>query len=420
MRAERLDERVVRWEAPNGLRILTEQLPGVRSSALGIWFRRGGAHDRGRGLGAAHLLEHMVFKGTERRSAHEIARALEARGATLDAFTSRDHTNYQAHLLDTDLPVAVDVLTDLVRRPLLRESDLELERQVVLEEISGVQDTPDDLVFERHGQTLWGDHPYGQSILGSEETVSALSAAELREVHTGAYHPGNCVIACAGSVEADALIALLEAEGWLDVAGGAPTPVIEPGPARHGVRKHEVRDITQCHLVFGTDTVAVSDPRRYVFSLITTVLGGGMSSRLFQKVREELGLAYAIFAYHQFHRSAGQAGVYVGTRPETAALATEAILGEYRRIATEGLPAGELEEGKRQLKGHLVLGLESAVSRMHRLAAQELNQLGYRPLDQVLAEIDAVTPEQVAAVGAEFFAPERQTIFGLGPEPVHG
>jgi len=411
---EQLDERLVRCVAPNGLRVLTEALPGVRSAAVGIWVRSASVHESPDRMGVSHLLEHMVFKGTERRNPYQIALELESRGGSLDAFTSRDHTTYQAHVLDADLPVAVDVLTDLVRRPLLRQSDLDLERNVILEEISSVQDAPDDLVFELHARALWPTHPYGYSILGTPETVGAINSDDLLACHLSGYYPGNCIIAAAGNIEHDQLMASLEREGWFEGDATQVRAGIPPVDAVRGERIDVPRESQQCHLVFGSDAVSSRDPRRYVFSIISTVFGGGMSSRLFQKVREELGLAYAVFSYQQFYQTAGVTGVYVGTQSETADQAAEVILGEYARLATEGLPAEELAQGKQQLKGQIMLSLESPMSRMHRLAGVELTRDRYRRLDEILAEIDAVTGEEVRAVAAEFFAPDRQTLVRLG------
>jgi len=416
VQVEQLDERLVRCVAPNGLRVLTEVLPGVRSAAVGIWIRQASAHEQVGQMGISHLLEHMVFKGTERRSARQIALELEGRGGSLDAFTSRDHTAYQAHILDADLPVAIEVLTDLVRRPLLRDSDLGLEKNVVLEEINGVADAPDDMVFELHSQALWPTHPYGYTILGTRETVTGLTAPDLRTMHGSGYYPGNCVIAAAGNIAHDQLMTVLEREGWFEGSESrAPLPSVAAVPARRGLRVEESRDSQQCHIVFGTDTVPGHDPRRYTFGLIATIFGGGMSSRLFQRIREELGLAYTVFSYQQFYQTTGQTGVYVGTQPETADQASEAILAEYRQLAAEGLLAEELASGKQQLKGQIMLSLESPSSRMHRLAGVELTRERYRRLDEILAEIDAVTMADVRAVAAEFFAPERQTIVRLGP-----
>jgi predicted Zn-dependent peptidase len=412
----RLDEGLRRTVAPNGLTILTELLPGVRSVAAGVWVRTASAHEPRAKMGVSHLLEHMVFKGTERRTARQLALELEARGGSLDAYTSRDHTNYQAHVLDEDLPRALDVLTDLVRHPLLRDQDLALERNVVLEEIATVDDTPDDMVFELFNERLWPTHPYGYSILGTRESVGALSATDLQAVHGAGYYPGNCVIALAGRVDHDAVLAGLEREGWFaDGAPAAPVPAVEPRPAERGQQHTVERDTAQVHFVFGSDTFPYRDRRRFALSIITNAFGGGMSSRLFQRIREELGLAYGIYAYQQFFQSAGVAGVYVGTQPATADQALEAIRAEYATLSASGLSAEDLAQGKQQLKGQIMLSLESPVSRMSRLATLALHQEAYRPLDAILAEIDAVRAEDVAALTAEFFAPERQTVVRLGP-----
>lgn len=416
MRTEQLDAGLFRSTASNGLVVLSETLPGVRSAAVGLWVRTASAHEPVGQMGISHLLEHMVFKGTERRGARELALALEERGGSLDAFTGRDTTSFQAHVLDRDLPLAVDVLTDLVRRPLLRQSDLDLERKVILEEISGVDDTPDDLVFELHARALWPQHPYGYSILGTRETVGALSAADLRRLHDDAYFPANCVIASAGNVEHEVLLAALEREGWF---GGEDRPArkaVGAEPAQRGVIRTEERDTTQSHIVLGTDTFSIGDPRRFAMSILVNALGGGMSSRLFQRVREELGLAYAVYAYNQFHQGTGQLGIYVGTRPGSAEAALEAIQQELRRMAGQGLDEAELLVGKRQLQGQLMLALESPGARMSRLANFTLHREPYRTLDTIIQEIEAVPAAQVAAVAAEFLDPARQTVQMLGPE----
>ncbi|HVK01435.1 MAG TPA: pitrilysin family protein [Gemmatimonadales bacterium] len=416
MDTDRLDDGLHRTVSPSGLVVYSESLPGVRSAAVGIYLRTASAHEQREQMGISHLLEHMVFKGTERRSARDLALALEVRGGSLDAYTGRDATSYQAHVLDADLPLAVDVLTDLVRRPLLRESDLEPERNVVLEEINGVADTPDDFVFELHAETLWPAHPYGYSILGTPDTLAGLSAGDLRCLHQTGYYRGNCVIAAAGNLEHDRLLEALEAEGWFeDATLERGRPPVAPAPAQRGATRWEERDTAQTHIVFGTDTFPLRDPRRFAISILTNVFGGGMSSRLFQRVREELGLAYAVFAYKNFHQSSGQLGVYVGTQTASADQAVDAIRAEYDRIAREGLPPDELETGKLQLKGQIMLALESPMARMGRLAGFSLHDDPYRPLDRMLAEVDAVTADDVSAVAAEFFPPDRQTVVRLGP-----
>jgi predicted Zn-dependent peptidase len=401
---------------PNGLTVLSESMPGVRSVAFGAWVRAASLHEPRELMGVSHLLEHMVFKGTARRSAKQIALELEALGGSLDAFTSREHTVYQARVLDEHLEIAADVIGDFVFGPSLRASDLDLERKVVLEEIAMVDDTPDDLVFELHNEALWGAHPYGYSILGTRDTVSSLGTADLRALHERAYHPSQLVVAASGNVDHDVLLAVLERTGWTARVGGDATRLIVPPPhVEPPTRRHVERDGAQTHIVVGTTTVSHEDPRRHAVILLSSILGGGMSSRLFQRVREELGLAYSVYTFQSFHADVGMHGVYVGTGPETARDALEAIHLELADVASRGLPESELAMGKSQLKGQITLSLESVTARMYRCAAVELYGEPYRSLDEMLALVDAVTSEQVAEVAREFFAPERQTIVSLGP-----
>ena len=415
MQQEILDEGLVRSAAPNGLIVLSERLTGVRSAAVGIWVRSASAHEPRELMGAAHLLEHLVFKGTERRSQKQIAEELEVRGGALDAYTSRDHTSFQAHVLDADVPLAVEVLTDLVRHPLLRSEDLELERNVVLDEINSVLDTPDDLVFELHSRTLWPEHPYGYSILGTPESVGRLRDQDLQVLHRAGYYHGNCVIAAAGHVDHDQLLTVLEREGWFEGPLESARQPIAGVPAQRGAVVTEHRETAQSNIVLGTDCFDGRDPRRYALAILSNIFGGGMSSRLFQRVREELGLAYAVYAFHHLYQSAGTLGVYVGTHPASATEAEAAIRAELSRLSREGLSSEELAGGQRQLKGQVMLALESPSSRMHRLAGTVLHGERYRRLDEILAEIDAVSLESVAALAAEFFQPERWCTVRLGP-----
>ena len=417
MNTVRLDHEVWQTTAPNGVVVCSERVPTVRSAAVGVWVRAASAHEARPQMGVSHLLEHMVFKGTERRSAQEIALALEARGGSLDAYTSRDSTAFQARVLDADLPRAVDVLTDLVRRPVLRDADLQLERNVILEEISTVEDTPDDLVFDLSAETLWPEHPYGFSILGTRETVGSLSTGDLGALHLRAYHPANCVIAGAGNFTHDDLLALVEREGWFETpAGPGGTPDMPKVTAAvRGRERRVARDSAQSHLVFATDTVPFADRRKYAIMVLANILGGGMSSRLFQKVREEMGLAYAVYAFSSFFRGIGTTGVYVGTQPQTATAAADAIRGELATLAREGLRGEALKEAKQQTQGQVMLSLESPTAKMYRLAGGHVFGEPYRSLDTVLKEIESLTEDAVAAVAAEFFTPERFTLVWLGP-----
>ena len=401
---------------PNGLTVLSERMPGVRSVAFGAWIRAASLHETPAVMGVSHLLEHMVFKGTARRSARQIALELEALGGSLDAYTSREHTVYQARVLDEHLEIAADVIGDFVFQPLLRRSDLTLERKVVLEEIGMVDDTPDDLVFELHSEALWGAHPYGYQILGTRESVKSLGVPELQALHRRAYHPAQMIVAASGNVDHDALLEILARTGWTAREAGDPTPlVVPPAITQAPARRHVARDGAQMHIVSGSATVRHDDPRRHAVVLLSSLLGGGMSSRLFQRVREELGLAYSVYTFTSFHADVGMHGVYVGTGPETARQALDAIDAELAEVVAHGLPADELAMGKSQLKGQLTLSLESVTSRMYRCAGVELYGEPYRTLDEMLAVIDAVTAEQVAEVARDFFAPERQTVVSLGP-----
>ena len=394
-------------------------MPGVRSIAFGAWVRAASVHEPRERMGVSHLLEHMVFKGTTKRSAKDIALSLETLGGALDAYTAREHTSYQARVLDEHLEHAADVIADLVFRPLLRPEDLKLERRVILEEISMVEDTPDDLVFELHNEALWGQHPYGYSILGTRDTVSALGVRELRELHERAYHPPQLVIAASGNVDHDRLLEALERTGWAAVPRGDATPLSAPTPvpAPTGYR-HFPKDAAQTHIVYGSPIMPHGHPLRYAAVLVSTVLGAGMSSRLFQRVREELGLAYSVYTFQSFHADTGVHGVYVGTAPDTAAEAAVAIREELGRLAAEGLTEEELSSGKSQLKGQSTLSLESVSSRMYRAAAVDLYGEPFKTLDQLLAEIDAITEDQVRAVCRDYFAPDAQTVVSLGPKAI--
>ena len=401
---------------PNGLTVLSERMPGVRSIAFGAWVRAASLHEPRELMGVSHLLEHMVFKGTAKRSAKQIALELEALGGSLDAYTSREHTVYQARVLDEHLDVAADVIGDFVFAPLLRKSDLELERKVVLEEIGMVDDTPDDLVFELHSEELWGRHPYGYSILGTRDTVSSLRTTDLEALHRRAYHPGQLIVAASGNVDHDELLRTLERTGWADrEVGDASRLVVPPAEAEAPRRRHVSRDGAQTHIVVGSPTIRHGDPRRHAVVLLSALLGGGMSSRLFQRVREELGLAYAVYTFQSFHADVGMHGVYVGTGPDTARQALDAINTELAQVAAHGLPPDELAMGKSQLKGQVTLSLESVTSRMYRCAGVELYGEPYRTLDEMLALIDAVTSDAIAEVARDFFAPDRQTVVSLGP-----
>jgi predicted Zn-dependent peptidase len=407
-------DRNQRTDLDGGLVTLTEKLPGVRSVAIGVWVRTGSVYERREAMGVSHLLEHMVFKGTATRSAKDIALVLERLGGSLDAYTTRENTAYQARVLDEHADIAIDVLADLVLAPVLRDEDFELEREVVLEEISTVEDTPDDLIFDLHAEQLWGSHPYGYPVLGTRESVGAMTVEAVRSVHRDEYRLPNLVIGAAGNVEhapfVDRIAALFGS-----TAGAAANGAIVPPVARPPVRTSIERPSAQTHIVIGNATFAHGDPRRFAMVLLSSAFGGGMSSRLFQRVREELGLAYSVFSFQSFYRAAGTLGVYVGTRPEWAAKAEAVLLEEMAKLAAGGLSADELADAKGLVKGQLVLSLESTGARLHRLVGTVLFDEPFRSVEEVMAEVDAVTLNDVAAIAAEYWAPELQHVLRLGP-----
>ncbi len=406
----------------NGIQVLSEEIPAVRSASVGVWVRTGSAHERDDEGGVSHLLEHMVFKGTRRRSAREIALSLEGLGGSLDAYTSREHTAFQARVLDEHLPVALDVLHDLVVEPLLRDEDLALEREVVLEEIAQVEDTPDDQVFEIHAERLWDGHPYGRPILGTRESVSEIAGDVLRRLHGDRYRGRHLVVAAAGNVGHEELVEHVESHFGALAAGPPPTEVATPEVVDRSEDVRWPRSSAQAHVVIGATVPGHTDPARYPLALLAAALGGGMSSRLFQKVREELALCYSVYTFQSFYRVGGLSGVYVGTRPATAGKAVSAILDELARVAEQGLPPDELEQTKQQMKGQITLSLESSSARLYRLASFALYDEPFVQLDELLARIDRVSAQDVREAAARYYHPERQRILRLGPSDggVHG
>jgi predicted Zn-dependent peptidase len=409
-----LDEAVFQTRLAGGPIVLSEHISTVRSVAVGIWVRWGASHDSVQMMGASHLLEHMVFKGTEGRTARQIALEIEGIGGSLDAYTSREHTACFAKVLDEHLPIAVDVLTDLVFRPLLRGEDLEIERRVILEEIAGVEDTPEELVFDMHARSAWGEHPYGNPVLGTAETVGSMTLDDVHGLWKTAYRPDTCVVAAAGNLEHEALLALV-ARHFPQTRGHSQAPCVPepapPAPEKRGVE----RDTAQTHICLGAPTFRRSDPRRFASILVSTALGGGMSSRLFQRVREEFGLAYTVYTFQSFYTRGGLAGTYLATRPDSADRAIEEVRGELGLLSGTGLASEELRAVKNQTKGQVLLSLESTSARLQRLAGVALYDEPYMNLDEICLRIDRVGEEEVAELCRKYYAPDHQTLIRLGP-----
>ncbi len=415
---------VHRTVCANGLTVLSERIPGRCSVAVGTWVRFGSVHDPREQMGLSHLLEHMVFKGAGQRTAKEIALALETRGGSLDAYTEAEFTSYHARVLDRDLPVALDVIGDLVFRPTLRSEDLALERQVILEEIAMVEDTPDDLIFEIHQEALWGAHPHAHRILGVPETVSQITADELRAARAARYQPANMVVVATGNIAHDQLLQELERAGWMDggADGGAPAravPAVAPAVPNPPTRVHRARkDIGQVHVVLGAPGLAHGAPERHAFALLGLLIGGGMSSRLFQRVREELGYAYSVHHFANAYADIGVHGVYLASAPTTAQRALDSAREILADVAAHGLSEEDIIAGKAQMAGQLLLSLESPSARMYRAALSELYHDPLRSPDEMLAEIEAIDARTVAAVAYRYFDPSRMTVVSHGPKAV--
>ncbi len=411
---EELDKGLFRTRLASGAEVWTERMESMRSAAAGFWFRSGSAHEPAAMSGSAHMLEHMVFKGTSRRTARQIASDIEDLGGSLDAYTAHEHTAFLGRVPDTHLSTVVDVLSDLAFHPRLDAADLALEREVVLEEIARSEDTPDDLVFDLHAEFLYAGHVYGRPILGSRESVSGMDIDALRTLHANTYSPSNLVVAAAGRLDHDEFLeqVLERMPGGTEAYGCSIDAPVDLGSGLQQVSRPFGR---QAHIVAGGAGVRVDDPLRHALILVGTVLGGGMGSRLFQRIREELGLAYAVYEFRAFYLKAGHIGAYVGTRPETADRAREALMAEFRKMADHGLTRDELEATRTQLKGQVVLSLESPGSRMYRLASLALAGESYRSLDQVMDLIDSVT-ESDASEAASLYDPDRLAILELSPE----
>jgi predicted Zn-dependent peptidase len=410
---ECLDTHVRRTCLEDGPIVLSERMDSVRSVGVGIWFRQGRLHESDEEQGISHLLEHMVFKGTHTRTAREVAFSLERLGGSLDAFTTHEATAFQARVPDHALALATDVLVDLSFQPLLQARDLEPERHVIYEELAAIEDTPEDLVFELHASFMYDGHPYGAPIIGTRESIGSIGRESLRGLHRSAYRPRRCIIAAAGRVDHDELLELVERLVPGDgVAGDPPAP--PSAVAKAGERRVPRPNARQSHLVAGGLTVPYRDPLRYAIVLVNTALGGGMSSRLFQSIREERGLAYAVYSFHAFLAHGGHVGAYVGTSPETSGEARELLLEMLRDVAESGLSPDEIAATKKELQGRLLLSLETPGARMNRLAGLALYGQRYRKLDEIAERIGAITVDQVREA-ERFFHPDRLAVLELCP-----
>src|SRR5712692_4339470 len=401
---------------PNGLTIVTEAIPNVRSVSMGIWLRTGSRHEREAENGISHFLEHMVFKGTTNRSAEEIARAADSIGGHLDAFTAKECTSFSIKVLDNHLSRGIDILADLVKNPLLQPEDIVKECQVIQEEIKMVEDAPDDLVHEIFTQSYWGDHPLGRPILGTRQTVEALNRRRLDGYFRRHYTPKNMLVAAAGRLEHGTLVDLIAKEFGDLPAGDASTNGRVPVAHPHlGYRRK--KDLEQVHLCVGTPAYHQAHEKRYACYILNTVLGGGMSSRLFQNIREKRGLAYAVFSNLNTFRDTGFLNVYAGVATENTRKVVQLILEEFSRLKSTTIGEEEIQRAKDYMKGNLLLSLESTMSRMSNLARQEMYFGRHISLDEIAERVTAVKAEQVREVARDLFRPDQIGLTVLGPLP---
>jgi predicted Zn-dependent peptidase len=397
----------------NGIRVISEEMGHVRSVSLGVWIRTGSRREASEENGISHFIEHMLFKGTKNRSAEEIARSVDSIGGGLDAFTAKEMVSYNTKVLDEHLPVAFDVLADLVRNPLFREEDIEKEKGVILEELKMDVDNPEYLLHDIFSSNFYKDHPLGKPIIGSKDTIRAFDRSMIDDYYQRYYSPSNILITAAGNLNHAELVDLAR-EHFEDLKISAQlAPEVAPVPHARLVFRNKT-SLEQTHLYMGVPAYPFPHELRFACYTLNTILGGGMSSRLFQNIREKQGLAYAVYSELSMYRDTGCMAIYAGTAVETAGKVIDSIVKELRELKENLVPAEELRRAKDNLKGSLMLGLESTSSRMGNLARQDLYFRRFFTLDEMLESIEVVSAEQVQMIAREFFDPKNITLAVLG------
>ncbi|MFL5893866.1 MAG: M16 family metallopeptidase [Thermoleophilaceae bacterium] len=401
-------------ELDSGLRVVSERIDSVRSVALGFWIRTGSRDETVEEAGVSHFLEHLLFKGTSRFSSTEIDQIFDGMGAEVNAGTGKETTSVYSRFLDQHLDRAFDVMADMVLRPAY--PDIDSERQVVIEEIAMYEDEPSDKVHDVLAQAVFGDHPLGRPVIGRAEVVANVPVPDIAAYHDERYALGNLVLAAAGNVEHDRLVALAEASVSNGLQGlGVGSRELEPAPPVASPRMcFFSKQTEQFHVTLGAPGIPRADERRFALRVLDTILGGSTSSRLFQEVREKRGLAYAVYSYSSQYIDSGQIGLYVGTRPDNVAQALEVIGDELRRLREEGVSDEELERAKENVKGRTVLSMESMLARMNRLGSSLLTDIPLLTLDEVIARTDAVSSDDIAALVDELYDPARLSAAAVG------
>jgi predicted Zn-dependent peptidase len=399
-------------ELDSGVRVVTEEIPSVRSAALGFWIGTGSVAETDEQAGLSHLLEHLLFRGSERFGSTEIDQIFDGMGAELNAGTGKETTSVYSRVLDRHLPRALEVMSDMVWRPAFEEADT--EREVVLEEIAMYEDDPQDKVFDVLGEAIFGDHPLGRAIIGRAEVVAGTPLPDIRAFHRARYVPGNVVVAAAGSVDHDDLVAAVDR--WTPRSAKAAAGLDDTEPDMHTRVRFEAKETEQYHVCLGTPGIARDDERRFALRVLDNVIGGTSSSRLFQEVRERRGLAYSVYSFAAQYATTGQFGIYLGTRGENLGAAMDVVGAELARLRAEPATGAELQRSKENVKGRLVLSLESTTARMNRLGASVLNDVPLLTVDELIARIDAITLDDLAELVSELLDPARMSAAGIGPD----
>lgn len=397
----------------NGIRVVTEAIPYVKSVTLGIWVGTGARSERDNNHGISHFIEHLMFKGTNNRSAKDIAETVDAVGGQLNAFTAKETTCYYMKVLDSHLELALDILSDMLLSSKFAEEDISREREVVLEEVHMYEDSPDELVHDIHLSKIWDGHPLGRNILGSTAAIGRFSKDMVDDYYKQFYTPDNIVLAAAGNLNHDDLVKL--AEKFFAKMTGKKAQLNSMPPILSPKVTIKTKETEQVHLCLGTSSVPQNSPEMYTIHILNNILGGGISSRLFQSVREERGLAYSIYSYQTNYSDAGLFTVYAGTRPSNATQVIELIAEAISIMKKSGVSSSELMRAKEQIKGSLFLGLESSSSRMSRIGKMEITLGKHITLDEVVKKIDSVSADDILQISQKIFASENLCLTALGP-----
>src|SRR5712691_2104689 len=409
---------IARTEYASGLRVVTEEMPEMRSVAFGIWVDVGSRDERPQISGASHFLEHLLFKGTADRTARQIAEAFDAVGGDLNAFTAKEYTCYYCRVRDQDLPMAVEFMSDMLQNSVLAKMDVDAERLVILEEINRQEDAPDDLIHDLFTENLWQGHRLGRPVLGTRETITSINRDQIKRFYDRLYRPPHFVIAAAGNVKHERLCALVEEQ--MDTGRRVSTSIsrkVRTGgdvPRAHASTLVRHRITEQAHICLGTNAYSRRDPDRFAFGLVNSALGGGMSSRLFQEIREKRGLAYSVYSYHSMFAETGLFAVYAGTTPSRAEEVLSLARSELADVAEHGVTREELDRAKGHMKGSLVLSLEDTSGRMSRIGRSEISHGEILSVDEVLRRIDGVTMQDAAKTAAKVLG-RAMTLSVIGP-----